>query len=61
MSEPAERSYTALIAGATGAVGAALARELAQSAQWRVLGISRNQPNTGIDGVEYIRAYMVMH
>ena len=58
MSEPAERSYTALIAGATGAVGAALARELAQNAQWRVLGISRNQPNTAIDCVEYIRAYM---
>jgi len=44
----------ALIAGVTGAIGSALARELALRGEWRVLGISRRAPATAIEGVEYI-------
>ncbi|MDE0448807.1 MAG: NAD-dependent epimerase/dehydratase family protein [Spirochaetaceae bacterium] len=36
--------YTALIAGYTGAVGGALARDLAGRAEWRVYGLARHPP-----------------
>ena len=36
--------YTALIAGYTGAVGGALARELAGRAEWQVYGLARRAP-----------------
>ena len=36
--------HTALIAGYTGAVGSALARELAGRAEWRVYGLARRPP-----------------
>ena len=36
--------YTALIAGYTGAVGGALARELAGRGEWRVYGLARRAP-----------------
>ena len=44
----------ALIAGATGAIGSAVARELAPKAEWTVYGISRNKPSAPVDDVEYI-------
>ncbi|MFT5112076.1 MAG: nucleoside-diphosphate-sugar epimerase [Parasphingorhabdus sp.] len=46
--------YVALIAGITGAIGSALARELGQRSDWKVLGVSRHQPATPVDAVEYI-------
>ncbi len=46
----------ALIAGATGAVGSALAKQLAGAGDWNVLGISRRPPRVGVNGVSYIRA-----
>jgi nucleoside-diphosphate-sugar epimerase len=48
-------SYKALIAGATGAVGGALATELASSERWRVLGLSRRTPAAPVAGVEYVQ------
>ena len=44
----------AVIAGVTGAVGSAVARELASSGGWAIAGLSRNPPKSPIAGVEYI-------
>ena len=44
----------AVIAGATGAVGGAIARELASRDGWTVTGLSRNPPKRQVAGVEYI-------
>ena len=46
----------AIIAGVTGAVGSAVARELASSGDRRVVGLSRNPPERPAAGVEYVRA-----
>ena len=46
----------AVIAGVTGAVGSAVARELASSGNWAITGLSRNPPKIPIAGVEYVRA-----
>lgn len=46
----------AVIAGVTGAVGSAIARELASSGEWAVAGLSRNPPRDPIAGVEYVSA-----
>ena len=46
--------YTALIAGATGAIGSALARQLGPQNEWRVLGISRHAPSAPVTGIEYV-------
>lgn len=48
--------YTAVVAGATGAIGGALAAHLAAQPEWRVLGVCRKQPARPIEGVEYIYA-----
>jgi nucleoside-diphosphate-sugar epimerase len=48
--------YTALIAGATGAIGGALAAHLAGDPKWLVRGICRKKPARPIAGVEYILA-----
>lgn len=53
-----ERKYTALIAGSSGAVGSALAQELASRPSWRVIGLSRRAPLTPVAGVEYVQADM---
>ena len=44
----------AVIAGVTGAVGSAIARELTSSGEWAIAGLSRNPPNRPIPGVEYV-------
>ena len=49
-------SNIALIAGITGTVGGALAKQLAGSGAWRVMGISRRRPSVAIEDVSYIRA-----
>ena len=41
--------HVALIAGITGAVGSALARELSSRDEWIVFGLSRNPPSVPID------------
>ena len=46
----------AVIAGVTGAVGSAVARELASSGDWAIAGLSRNPPKNPVAGVEYISA-----
>ena len=46
----------AIIAGVTGAVGSAIARELASSGDWAIAGLSRNPPKSPIAGAEYVRA-----
>ena len=46
----------AVIAGVTGAVGGAIARELASCGDWTVAGLSRNPPKSPIAGVEYVSA-----
>ena len=46
----------AVIAGATGAVGSAIARELASSDEWAIVGLSRNPPASPLAGVEYLSA-----
>ena len=43
----------ALIAGVTGAIGSALARELAARDDWQVYGLSRRASPAPIAGVEY--------
>ncbi len=48
----------ALIAGATGAIGGALAEHLAGSKGWQVLGLCRNPPASALSGVDYIHADM---
>ena len=50
--------HTALIAGYTGAVGSALARELATRADWQVYGLSRRPPVTDLTGVTGVAADM---
>ena len=47
----AQRRYTALIAGYTGAVGGALARELAGRGEWRVYGLARRPPAAAVADV----------
>ena len=44
----------ALIAGVTGAVGSALARELTTSPDWQVIGLSRHAPKQPLAGVNYL-------
>ena len=44
----------AVVAGVTGAVGSAIARELASSDEWTIAGLSRNPPKDPITGVEYV-------
>ena len=44
----------AVVAGVTGAVGGAIARELASSGDWAVVGMSRNPPRTPLAGVEHV-------
>ena len=44
----------AVVAGVTGAVGSAIARELASSGEWTVAGLSRRPPADPIAGVEYV-------
>ena len=46
----------AVIAGVTGAVGSAVARELASSGDRAIVGLSRNPPKNPIAGVEYLSA-----
>ena len=46
----------ALIAGATGAIGGALARHLATQPDWQVTGLSRKPPADPVDGLDYIHA-----
>jgi len=48
------RQNTALIAGVTGAIGSAVARELAQHEDWSVYGLSRRAPASAIAGVRYL-------
>ena len=45
---------TGLVAGATGAVGTALATHLASLSRWRVLGLSRQRPEKPAVGVTYV-------
>ena len=45
---------TGLVVGATGAVGTALARHLAASERWTVIGISRRIPAQPVAGVTYV-------
>lgn len=49
------QTLSALIAGVTGAVGRALARELASSGEWRILGLSRTPPANPVTGVRYLQ------
>ena len=44
----------AVVAGVTGAVGSAIARELASSGDWTIAGLSRNPPKDPIAGVEHV-------
>lgn len=50
--------YKALIAGVTGAIGGALARQLADSEQWQVVGLSRRNPAQPLANVIYLQADM---
>ena len=50
------KKYNGIIAGVTGAIGSALARELAQREDWNVYGISRRSSASPIKNVEYIHA-----
>ncbi|MDH3664782.1 MAG: SDR family oxidoreductase [Alphaproteobacteria bacterium] len=50
--------WKALIAGATGAIGGALAGHLAALPNWRVLGLCRHSPATPTSGVDLIHADM---
>ena len=45
--------FVALIAGSTGAVGTALARELASNDEWKVYGIARRAPASPLERVSY--------
>ncbi len=47
-------SNTALVAGATGVVGTAVASHLAGLDGWTVLGASRRSPSHPVDGVSYV-------
>ena len=44
----------ALIAGATGAIGGALAAHLANTAGWQVLGLCRRPAADPVSGVDYM-------
>ena len=46
----------AVVAGVTGAVGSAVARELASTGDWTVAGLSRNPPKSPVSSVEYVSA-----
>lgn len=48
----------ALIAGVSGAVGSALARELGSRSDWKVVGLSRRQPQNAADSVRCIQVDM---
>jgi NAD(P)-dependent dehydrogenase (short-subunit alcohol dehydrogenase family) len=48
---PLTHRYTALIAGYTGAVGGALARELAGRSEWTVYGLARHPAAAGLPGL----------
>ena len=50
--------HVALIAGVSGAVGSALARELSSKAEWSVYGIARRAPTTPLTGVTYLQVDM---
>ena len=50
--------YVGLIAGVSGAVGSALARELSARNEWSVYGIARHQPAAAISGVTYLQVDM---
>ena len=47
-------AYVGLIAGATGAIGSALARELGPREDWTVYGASRRRPDDPVEGVHYL-------
>ncbi|MDE0105636.1 MAG: NAD-dependent epimerase/dehydratase family protein [Bryobacterales bacterium] len=47
-------SMTALVAGATGAVGTALTSRLATRRRWTVLGLSRRPPKSPIPDVSHV-------
>ncbi|MEM8948245.1 MAG: SDR family oxidoreductase [Pseudomonadota bacterium] len=49
----------ALIAGATGAIGSALAEHLAGSNSWTLLGLCRRPPAKALSGIDYLHADMV--
>ena len=49
------KENVALIAGSSGAVGNALARELSSKKEWKVYGLSRRAPEKKIDGVNYFQ------
>ena len=54
--ESGVEAMKAVIAGVTGAVGSAVARELATSGEWMIAGLSRNPPKSPVAGVEYLSA-----
>ena len=54
-SGPFMQTLTALIAGVTGAVGRALAREFASSGRWTLLGMSRRPPADPVAGVRSLQ------
>ena len=49
------QKHVALIAGASGAVGTALAKELVSRDEWKVYGISRRAPASPLKGVNYFQ------
>lgn len=49
----------ALIAGVSGAVGTALARELSENRGWRVYGVARHLPQHPLPAVEYVQADLI--
>ena len=46
------KQYVALIGGASGAVGTALARELSLRKEWKVYGFARRAPEIILEGVK---------
>ncbi|HUS95810.1 MAG TPA: SDR family oxidoreductase [Hyphomicrobiaceae bacterium] len=48
--------YTALIAGATGAASTRLVETLLSDAEWSVVGIARNPPESSTQRLRYLRA-----
>ena len=49
---------TALIAGASGAIGGALAVHLSKAPDWKVLGLCRRSPGSALPGVDYVHVDM---
>ena len=47
---------TGMIAGVTGVVGSALAKQLRRDGRWSVLGFSRRPPTAAVAGVSYLQA-----